>query len=81
MIGGVLVKKNCVLTLYRPLLEFSDKYKSRRELFVGVGTEPFSGNVDRYLHRVDDWTYEFLNRYRELARIHTVTMIMVSSFI
>ena len=78
--GGVLVKKNCVVTLYRPLLEFVDKYKSRRELFVGVGTEPFSKNVNRYLHPVDDRIYEFIERYREIARTLKVTIIMVSSF-
>ena len=80
MVGGVLVKKDCVVTLYRPILELVDRYKSRRDLFVGVGSEPFSQNVDRYLHPVDDWTYEFLQRYRQYAKVNKVTIIMASSF-
>ena len=80
MVGGVLVKKDCVITLYRPLLALADRYTLRRELFVGVGTEPFSQNVDRYLHPVDDWTYEFLKRYRQYAEVNKVTIIMASSF-
>ena len=80
MVGGVLVKKDCVLTLYQPLLELVDKFKSRRKLFVGVGSEPFSENVDRYLHPVDDRMYEFLKRYRQYAKVNKVTIIMASSF-
>ena len=78
--GGVLLKKDCVLTLYQPLMELVDKFKSRRELFVGVGTEPFSENVDRYLHSVDDRMYEFLKRSRQYSNVNKVTIIMASSF-
>ena len=80
MVGGALLKKDCVLTLYQPLLEVVDRDTSCRELFVGVGSEPFSENVDRYLHPVDDRMYEFLKRRRESANVNKVTIIMASSF-
>ena len=80
MVGGVLVKKDCVVTLFLPLLGLVDRDISDRELFVGVGTEPFSENVDRYLHSVDDRIHEFHKRFRKFARIKKVTVVMVCSF-